>query len=62
MSSFQTLSDQGASSNDWTAVVTGVVGGKAGGKSPTSLGNGVNHDRVDEAVSEATDYLAKFRL
>lgn len=58
----QALSDQGGSPSDWAAVVAGAVGGKAGGKAPTSIGNGVNHERVDEAVSLAAEYLDKFKL
>ncbi|KAJ5545326.1 Translation elongation/initiation factor/Ribosomal beta-barrel [Penicillium sp. DV-2018c] len=58
----QSLSDQGASANDWAAVVSGAVGGKAGGKGPTSLGNGTNPDKVEEAITLAADYLSKFKL
>ncbi|KAJ5092235.1 hypothetical protein NUU61_007105 [Penicillium alfredii] len=56
------LGDQGASANDWAAVVSGAVGGKAGGKGATALGNGVNADKVDEAISLASDYLSKFKF
>ncbi|KAJ5663748.1 hypothetical protein N7507_004479 [Penicillium longicatenatum] len=56
------LGDQGASANDWAAVVSSAVGGKAGGKGSTSIGNGVNTDKVDDAVSLASDYLSKFKL
>ncbi|KAJ5675879.1 hypothetical protein N7462_008776 [Penicillium macrosclerotiorum] len=56
------LGDQGASANDWAAVVSSAVGGKAGGKGSTSIGNGVNPDKVDQAVSLASDYLSKFKL
>jgi alanyl-tRNA synthetase len=38
------------------------VGGKAGGKGPTSIGNGTNADKVEEAISLAADYLSKFKL
>ncbi|KAJ5166548.1 Translation elongation/initiation factor/Ribosomal beta-barrel [Penicillium canariense] len=58
----QELGDQGASANDWAAVVSNAVGGKAGGKGATSIGNGTNPDKVDEAVSLASDYLSKFKL
>jgi alanyl-tRNA synthetase len=58
----QGLSDQGASASDWAAVVSGAVGGKAGGKGPTSIGNGTNTDKVEEAISLAADYLNKFKL
>lgn len=56
------MSDKGASANDWSAVVSGVVGGKAGGKGSTSIGNGVHPDKVDEAVALASDYLSRFKL
>ncbi|KAJ5180371.1 hypothetical protein N7492_003581 [Penicillium capsulatum] len=56
------LGEQGASASDWSAVVSGAVGGKAGGKGPTSLGSGMNPDKVDEAISLASDYLSKFKL
>ncbi|KAJ5658069.1 uncharacterized protein N7484_001718 [Penicillium longicatenatum] len=56
------LGDQGASANDWAAVVSSAVGGKAGGKGSTSIGNGVNTEKVDDAVSLASDYLSKFKL
>ncbi|KAJ5752352.1 hypothetical protein N7520_009269 [Penicillium odoratum] len=56
------LGDQGASANDWAAVVSSAIGGKAGGKGSTSIGNGVNIDKVDEAVSLASEYLSKFKL
>jgi alanyl-tRNA synthetase len=58
----QELSTQGASASDWAAVVSGAVGGKAGGKGPTSIGNGTNSDKVEEAISLASDYLSKFKL
>lgn len=58
----QELGDQGGSANDWAAVVSSAVGGKAGGKGSTSIGNGINPDKVDEAISLASDYLSKFKL
>jgi alanyl-tRNA synthetase len=39
-----------------------VVGGKAGGKAPTSVGSGTAPEKVDEAVEAATQYLAKFKI
>ncbi|RJE26522.1 alanyl-tRNA synthetase [Aspergillus sclerotialis] len=54
--------DKGASASEWSTVVSGAVGGKAGGKGPTSIGNGVNPDKVDEAVQLATEYLNRFSL
>ncbi|KAI9720048.1 MAG: Alanine--tRNA ligase [Candelaria pacifica] len=48
---------EGASASDWSNTVSSVVGGKAGGKAPTSIGNGTNIDRVDDAVALATKYI-----
>ena len=62
LTSIQTMGDKGASASEWAAVVSGAVGGKAGGKGSTSIGNGVNPDKIDEAVALASDYLAKFKL
>ncbi|KAL2005015.1 hypothetical protein VTN00DRAFT_2865 [Thermoascus crustaceus] len=56
------LSEQGASANEWAGIVSSVVGGKAGGKAPTAIGNGTNADKVDEAIALATEYLSKFKL
>jgi alanyl-tRNA synthetase len=39
-----------------------VVGGKAGGKAPTSVGNGTNVEQMDEAIKAATDYLGRLEL
>jgi len=39
-----------------------VVGGAAGGKGATSVGNGTNPEKVDEAVEAATKYLEQFHL
>lgn len=58
----QEMSDRGVSANEWAAVVSGIVGGKAGGKGSTSIGNGVNSDKVDEAIAQASDYLSRFKL
>ncbi|KAI2791572.1 Alanine--tRNA ligase [Penicillium oxalicum] len=56
------LGDKGASASEWASVVSSSVGGKAGGKGATSIGNGTNPDKVDEAVALATEYLSKFKL
>ncbi|KAF7593892.1 Alanine--tRNA ligase [Aspergillus hancockii] len=56
------MSDQGASASDWAAVVSTIVGGKAGGKGPTSIGNGTNPDKTEEAIALASNYLSKFKL
>ncbi|KAI9698401.1 MAG: Alanine--tRNA ligase [Candelina mexicana] len=49
--------NEGASASDWSNVVSSVVGGKAGGKAPTSIGNGTNVDKVDDALALATEYI-----
>ena len=52
----------GASASDWASRVSYVVGGKAGGKGPTSIGNGTHADKVDEAITAASRYLEDLRL
>ncbi|KAG7005919.1 hypothetical protein G7Y79_00017g043010 [Physcia stellaris] len=52
----------GGSANDWATRVSAVVGGKAGGKAPTSIGNGTEPERVDEAVLAAQEYLGSLKL
>ncbi|KAI9934387.1 Alanine--tRNA ligase [Aspergillus wentii] len=56
------MSDRGALASDWAAIVSSAVGGKAGGKGPTSIGNGVNPDKTDEAIELASGYLSRFQL
>ncbi|OJI97717.1 hypothetical protein ASPVEDRAFT_49674 [Aspergillus versicolor CBS 583.65] len=56
------MSEQGASASEWATAVSRAVGGKAGGKGPTSIGNGVNPDKVDDAIDLASEYLSKFKL
>ena len=58
----QEASKQGASATEWANTISNVVGGKAGGKGPTSIGNGTEPGKVDEAVEAATKYLEKFKL
>ena len=55
----QESSNQGASAAEWATAVSGVVGGKAGGKGATSQGVGQNVDKVDEAVSLAEKWIAE---
>ena len=55
-------SKAGASASEWAAKISDVVGGKAGGKAPTSIGNGTNPEKVDEAVGAAEEYLKKLHL
>ena len=56
------MSKKGASATDWSGKISEVVGGKAGGKGATSIGNGVHSDKVNEAIDAATEYLSKFSL
>lgn len=42
--------------------MSGAVGGKAGGKGKTSIGQGTNPDKLDEGVELATKYLEKFQI
>ncbi|BCS21400.1 alanine--tRNA ligase [Aspergillus puulaauensis] len=56
------MSEQGASASEWATAVSRAVGGKAGGKGPTSIGNGINPDKVDNAIDLASEYLSKFKL
>ncbi|KAL8895891.1 MAG: hypothetical protein Q9192_003389 [Flavoplaca navasiana] len=55
-------SKQGASATEWASTVSQVVGGKAGGKGATCIGNGTEPGKVDEAVETATRYLERFKL
>jgi alanyl-tRNA synthetase len=51
-----------ASAQDWAGSVSEVVGGKAGGKGPTTQGVGMNVAKVDEGVEVARKFLEKFQL
>ncbi|KAL1639962.1 Alanine--tRNA ligase [Diplodia intermedia] len=53
---------QGASAAEWSNAVSGAVGGKAGGKGKTSVGQGTNADKLDEGLELATKYLEKFQI
>ena len=62
MSNVQDANKKGLVASEWTNTISSIVGGKAGGKGPTSLGNGTNPGKIDEAVEAATKYLEKFSL
>ncbi|WQF87245.1 Putative translation protein, beta-barrel domain superfamily [Colletotrichum destructivum] len=51
------LSSQGVTAEQWAAQVSGVVGGKSGGKEPTRQGQGTNAENLDEAVATAERWL-----
>jgi len=53
---------KGADASKWSSEVASIVGGKAGGKGATSLGQGTNGDKVDEAVEVARKYLEGLSL
>ena len=53
---------KGADAAKWSSEVAGVVGGKAGGKGATSLGQGTNAEKVDDAVELARKYLQDLKL
>ncbi|MCJ1468967.1 Alanine--tRNA ligase [Pseudocyphellaria aurata] len=55
-------SKQGASASEWAATISDIVGGKAGGKGSTSIGNGTNAEKIDEALEAASKYLQRFHL
>ena len=53
---------KGADAAKWSNEVAELVGGKAGGKGATSLGQGMNAEKVDEAVEAARKYLEGLSL
>ena len=56
------MGKKGLKASEWSSKVSGVVGGKAGGKEPTSIGNGTQPEKVDEALDAATKFLEKFKV
>ncbi|WPH01595.1 Alanine--tRNA ligase [Acrodontium crateriforme] len=53
---------KGADAAKWSTSVADIVGGKAGGKGATSLGQGPDIGKVDEAVEAARKYLEGLSL
>ena len=47
------------SAAEWSSVVSAIVGGKAGGKSPTSQGIGNDVTKVEEALEVAERWFAE---
>lgn len=47
---------------EWSDIVLGYVGGKAGVKGAIAQGNGTEVDKVDEALKAATEYLEKLKI
>ena len=56
------MGKKGLKASEWSSAVSSIVGGKAGGKEPTSIGNGTQPEKTDEAVEAATKYLEKFMI
>ncbi len=50
------------SAKDWADSVSGVVGGKAGGKGATSQGIGTNPEKLEDGVEAARAYLEKLGI
>lgn len=53
---------KGADASKWASAVAEIVGGKAGGKGATSLGQGTNADKADDGVEAARKYLEGLSL
>lgn len=51
-----------AKAKEWSNIVIGFVGGKAGVKGSLAQGNGTEPRKVDEAVKAATEYLDKLQI
>jgi alanyl-tRNA synthetase len=58
----QQHNSKGVVASEWASEVAKTVGGKAGGKGPTSLGSGTNADKVDDGVEAARHFLEKFQI
>jgi len=55
----QHLADKGVTSEAWTDVVSGIIGGKTGGKGPTRQGAGADPKKLDDAIKEAESWVSK---
>ncbi|KAI7671375.1 Alanine--tRNA, partial [Hortaea werneckii] len=53
---------KGADASKWANSVASLVGGKAGGKGATSVGQGTEVSKVDEALEAARKYLQDLSL
>ena len=58
----QDAKKKGVLATEWANSVSKIVGGKAGGKEPTAIGNGTEPGRVEDAVEAARRYLERFEL
>ncbi|KAK9478555.1 tRNA synthetases class II (A)-domain-containing protein [Lipomyces japonicus] len=56
-------SSNGFSAQDVAAIVSGIVGGKSGGKGPTVQGVGIESNKVDQAVADVEKFFKeKFNI
>ena len=53
----QHLSSQGVTAEQWASSVTGVIGGRSGGKEPSRQGQGTKPEAIDEGVETAIKWL-----
>lgn len=58
----QPLLKAGADGPKWSSEVAAAVGGKAGGKGATSVGNGNNADKAEEGLEAARRWIEKFSI
>ena len=56
------MGKKGLKASEWSSSVSSIVGGKAGGKEPTSIGSGTQPEKVDEALDAATKFLEGFTV
>jgi len=55
----QHLSSKGVTAEQWTTVVSEVIGGKTGGKEPSRQGAGAEPAKLEEAVAKAEAWLVE---
>ncbi|TGZ85058.1 hypothetical protein EX30DRAFT_368174 [Ascodesmis nigricans] len=53
---------QATTAQKWTESVSSIVGGKAGGKGPTSQGVATNADKLNEGIEEARRFLEGLQI
>lgn len=58
----QNVNKADSKAKEWSDIVQGFVGGKAGVKGTIAQGNGTEVNKVDEALKAATEYLEKLQI
>jgi len=53
---------QGQDAASWADAVTKIVGGKAGGKGSTAIGQGSVTDGLEKAVDEASKWFESLKI